>query len=403
MHHYKMYQLILLLTPFVFSFALGLDIYIPVVPQMTKIFDTTPALIHLTLSLFLCTTGLGQLFVGPFADRYGRKIIFYLSSLSFLFGSLLCAFAPDIVWLIMGRFIAALGACGLLVASFALVRDMYSADESARIYSFLNGAIGISPTFAPMIGGYLALYLGWQSVFIFLAAIGALTLFTTRYFIQETHAVEKRTPIDKTILSRYFEIFTTRQFLIFSSISGLAEGVFFCFFSISPFIIIDLLGVATENFGYYFATFGLVIGLGGFASGKLIEKSGVNTTIMTGIFLMLIGGCTMLAWHSIEGLSLTGFLFPMVLSCTGAIFVVGACASAALEPFAAIAGTAAAAFGAFQFSLSALIGAGLMLFPIVSTVPYGIIIVFSGIASFVLFKQRPIKKPSLTAQEPTFR
>lgn len=393
MHHYKIYQIILLLTPFVFSFALGLDIYIPIVPQMTKIFETTPALIHLTLSLFLFTTGLGQLFVGPFADRYGRKVILYLGALSFFAGSLLCAFAPDIIWLIMGRFIAAIGACGLIVTSFALVRDLYSADESARMYSFLNGAVGISPTFAPMIGGYLALYLGWQSIFIFLAAIGILNLCTTRYFIQETLLVENRIPIDRKILSRYFEIFTTRQFVIFSAISGLAEGIFFCFFSISPFIIIDLLGVPLENFGYYFATFGLVIALGGFASGKLIEKTSVNAAISTGIFLMLIGGCTMLAWFSVSGLSLTGFLFPMILACTGSIFVVGACASAALEPFAAIAGTASAAFGAFQFSLSALIGAGLMLFPIESTVPYGIVIVVTGILSFFLYRQRPAKMP----------
>lgn len=396
MHHYKMFQIILLLTPFVFSFALGLDIYIPIVPQMTEIFDTTPAMIHLTLSLFLFTTGLAQLFVGPFADRYGRKIIFYLSSLSFLIGSLLCACAPDVICLILGRFIAAIGACGMIVAAFAVVRDLYSADESARMYSFLNGAVGISPTFAPMIGGYLALYLGWQSIFLFLAAIGILNLFTTRYFVQETLPVENRIPIDRTILTRYLEVFTTRQFLVFSAISGLAEGIFFCFFSISPFIIINLLGIPVENFGYYFATFGLVIALGGFASGKLIEKTSLNATIITGIFLMLIGGCTMLAWYSAGGLSLAGFLFPMVLACTGSIFVVGACASAALEPFGAIAGTASAAFGAFQFILSSLIGACLMLYPIESTVPYGIVIVVTGILSFMIYQLRPAKIPEFS-------
>lgn len=394
MQQYKTHQIILLLTPFVFSFALGLDIYIPVIPQMTKIFDTTPALIHLTLSLFLFTTGLGQLFIGPLADRYGRKLIFSGSSILFLIGSLLCAVAPDIAWLIVGRFIGALGACGLIVTSFALIRDLYSADESARMYSFLNGAVGISPTFAPVIGGYLALYFGWQSIFIFLALIGVLTLAITKFLIEETHPKEKRIPIDRAIFSRYLGIFTTRQFLIYSAISGLAEGVFFCFFSISPFIIIDLLGVASQNFGYYFATFGLVIALGGFGSGKLIEKTSVNTAVSTGIFLMLTGGCTMLAWYSADGLSLVGFLFPMVLACTGAIFVVGACASAALEPFAAIAGTAAAAFGAAQFSLSALIGALLMLFPIESTVPYGIVIVLTGIVSFAIYQLRPSAKPA---------
>ena len=68
MKKYSQFQLISILTPFVFTFALGLDIYIPILPQMTRIFDTSPALIQLTMSLFLLFTGLGQLVIGPLAD-----------------------------------------------------------------------------------------------------------------------------------------------------------------------------------------------------------------------------------------------------------------------------------------------------------------------------------------------
>lgn len=389
MSHYKVYQIILLLTPFVFSFAFGLDIYIPVIPQMTEIFETTPAMVHLTLSLFLSATGLGQLIIGPLSDRYGRKIIFYLSSAFYISGSLLCAISPHIGWLIAGRLICALGACGMLVTSFALIRDLYSHNESAKMYSFLNGAIGISPTFAPIIGGYLSVYLGWQSVFIFLALIGVLTLFVTRFFIEETHENEKRVSLDGEILARYRTIFLNRQFLTFTLIASLAEGVFFCFFSISPFIIIDLLQVATQNFGYYFALFGAVIAFGGLGSGKMIERIGIEATIASGIALMLLGGVCMLTWYYLLGLTLSGFLLPMVLACTGAIFVIGACASKALEPFAPIAGTAAAALGAVEFTLSSLIGAVLMQFPVASTVPYGVIIVISGIISLMLYGYRP--------------
>lgn len=388
MLHYKPYQFILLLTPFVFSFALGLDIYIPIVPQMTEIFSTTPFLIHFTLSLFLFTAGVGQLFFGPLADRYGRKCIFYFSSLCFLGGSFLCAMAPNIFWLIMGRFLGAIGASGLIVASFALVRDLYSAEDSAKMYSFLNGAVGVSPTFAPLMGGYLASYFGWQSIFIFLTFIGILTFSITKYFIKETHPLEQRTPINKKIFSCYWKVFSHRQFIVFTMIASLAEGIFFCFFSISPFIIIDLLGIATEYFGYYFATFGLVITLGGILSGKLIEKTSVSTTITAGFSLILAGGCTMILWFICFGLTLTGFLFPMILACTGAVFVIGACAALALEPFGAIAGTAAAAFGASQFSLSSFIGALLMVFPIQSTLPYGITIILIGVLAPLLYRFR---------------
>ncbi len=390
MSNYKIYQIILLLTPFVFSFAFGLDIYIPIIPQMTEIFDTTPAMVHLTLSLFLGATGLGQLFIGPLSDRFGRKIVFYLASFLYITGSLLCAVAPHIGVLIVGRLICAFGACGMLVTAFALIRDLYSQEESAKMYSYLNGAVGISPTFAPIIGGYLSVYLGWQSVFIFLSLIGFCTLFVTWAFIGETHTKEKRVSLDKEILNRYRTIFRNKQFLIYTLIASLAEGIFFCFFSISPFIIIDLLHVETQNFGYYFALFGGVIALGGAGSGKLIEHKGIQATIRSGIALMLLGGVCMLSWDYFAGLTFIGFLFPMILACTGAIFVIGACASKALEPFAPIAGTAAAALGAMEFGLSSVIGAMLMLFPVTSTVPYGVVIVISGLLCVVLYKYRPL-------------
>lgn len=397
MKNYKTPHLVLILTPFVFSFAFGLDIYIPIVPQMSEIFATSPAMVQLTLSLFLFMTGAGQLFIGPLSDQFGRKSIFYLASACFAIGSLGCAFSSHIALLIFCRVVSAVGACGMLVTSFALVRDLYSEEKSAKMYSFLNGAIGISPTFAPIIGGYLAVYLGWQSVFYFLTVIGLFSLFVTNRFIEETHPIEMRVKIDRAIFKRYLKIFTNRQFLIYSIIAGLAEGVFFCFFSVSPFVIIDLLGIPTQAFGYYFAIFGLVIGLGGFASGKIIELLGVSTTIAIGIALMLLGGLSMLTWYYLAALSLSGFLIPMVIACTGAIFLVGGSASAALEPFGMIAGTAAAAFGALEFGLSALIGALLMLFPVSSTVPYGIAIIFMGLASLSLFALR--EKSQISAIE----
>ncbi|MBN9377502.1 MAG: Bcr/CflA family drug resistance efflux transporter [Chlamydiales bacterium 38-26] len=388
MRNYKIFLLVLILSPFVFSFAFGLDIYIPIVPQMTQIFDTSPAMIQLTLSLFLLMTGAGQLFIGPLSDRWGRKAIFYGAAICYTVGSLICAFSTEIIELIIARLICSLGACGMLVNSFAIVRDLYSDEQSARVYSYLNGAIGISPTLAPIIGGYLAVALGWQSIFYFLACIGGLAYLITKYCIDETLPKNKRIKNHSHIFSRYKKIFCERQFIVHALMAGLAEGVFFCFFSISPFIIIELLNVPTHEFGYYFAVFGCVIGLGGFASGKIIERKSVSYTIRLGITLMFAGGLIMLIWYYLNGLSLSGFLIPMVIACTGAMFLVGSSASSALDSFAAMAGTASAAFGAVEFGVSAAIGSLLMAFPIHSTIPYGISIIFMAILSLSLYSIR---------------
>lgn len=377
-------QLVLILTPFVFSFAFGLDIYIPIVPEMSEIFKTTPSLVQLTLSLFLLITGLGQLFVGPLTDQFGRKRILYISSCLFMIGSLFCASSTEISALILGRLISAFGACGMLVTAFALVRDLYEGEENAKIYSFLNGAIGISPTFAPILGGHLSYYFGWTSIFYFLAMIGAFAFCMSYFFIQETLQKDERVKIDSKIFKRYLSIYQNKQFLTYAIMGGFAESIFFCFFSISPFLIIEVHGIPTHDFGYYFATFGLVISLGGFLGGKLTEKVGIEKTILSGISLMLIGGLFMFAWYLYHPLSLIGFLLPMAIACTGAMFLVGSTVSVALQPFSSIAGTASAAFGSLEFGIASIVGSLLMLFPVTSTKLYAIFIVILACLSFLI-------------------
>ncbi|MDR3623693.1 MAG: multidrug effflux MFS transporter [Chlamydiales bacterium] len=385
MKNFKTYQFILLFTPFVFSFAFGLDIYIPVIPEMTKIFSTSNEMIQLTLSLFLFITGIGQLVIGPLSDQFGRKAVLFASAFLFAIGGLGCALSGDIFWLIAARAVSAFGACGMLVTSFAVVRDLFSGEKSAKMFSFLNGATGVSPTFAPILGGYLFLYWGWTSIFFLLAFMGVIAFILTKYFIDETHVKEFRVKVDRRVFMRYWQIFTHRQFIKYALIAGLAEGVFFCFFSVSPFIIIDIHGVATHEFGYYFALFGFVLSLGGFAGGKIVEKVGVDSTIALGIAFIAMGGISMLLWHYGLGQSLAGFLLPMAVACMGAMFLIGASAAAALEPFGHIAGTASAAFGCVEFGLSAVAGFIIMLFPITSSVPYGVSIVVIALLIVLLF------------------
>jgi len=168
-------------------------------------------------------------------------------------------------------------------------------------------------------------------------------------------------------------------------IGGLAESVFFCFFSVSPFIIINIHGVETQDFGYYFALFGLVIALGGFASGYIVEKVGIRKTLAMGISLVAFGALSMLVWHYAIAAQLAGFLLPMAVACIGAMFLLGASAAAALEPFGHIAGTASAAFGCMDFGIAAISGSLLMLFPINSAIPYGISLVILAFFIAILF------------------
>ncbi|MBX9705701.1 MAG: Bcr/CflA family efflux MFS transporter, partial [Gammaproteobacteria bacterium] len=254
---------LLVLTPFVFSFAFGLDIYVPIIPAMQMVFNTTQAMVQLTLSLFILTNGIGQLFFGPISDRFGRFKIIFISGVLFTLGAILSAIVRNIDLLILARIICALGTSGLFVVAFAIVRDIFSERDSGMMFSFLNAAISISPTFAPIIGGYLAAAYGWTSVFWFLMGLGVVTMLLSLFCIRETHLKEKRIPLNWQLFKRYWQLFSNRRYLGYVLLAGWGVGICFSFFSVSPLIIIRLLQVPMEHFGYYFALFGIAIAIGG--------------------------------------------------------------------------------------------------------------------------------------------
>ena len=147
MWKYSPLKTILILGPMVFAFALAMDVYMPVLPEMREALNTTQQMVQVTLSLFLVVTGVGQLFLGPLSDQLGRFKVILLSSILFVIGSILCAVSTTIDFLIFSRVIQGLGCCGLSVCAFAIIRDAYSGKTSSMIYSFINAIISISPIF----------------------------------------------------------------------------------------------------------------------------------------------------------------------------------------------------------------------------------------------------------------
>lgn len=375
----SIFGLLLILSPFVFSFAFGLDIYVPIIPKMMSIFHTTQNLVQLTLSLFIGFIGLGELFLGPLSDQIGRFKTSILSASLFAIGGALSAISINITMLIIARIICALGASGLIVVAFAIVRDLFEGNKSAQMFSYLNAAIGISPTFAPIIGSYLAVSYGWSSVFWFLAGLGLVTLAIGLFLIKETHPTHKRIKLDKQIFNRYWTLFKSKEFSKYILYSGLGVSICFSFFSVSSLVVINLLHMSIIKFGYVFAIFGLVIGLGGVLSGYVVGKLGINKTIKIGIIMISLGGILMAAAEILWGLSLWGFMLPTVIACTGAVFLVGAGAAGAMTPFPHIAGTAAACLGCSQFVVASIIGSVLMVFPVTSSLSYAITIIIVSI------------------------
>jgi DHA1 family bicyclomycin/chloramphenicol resistance-like MFS transporter len=133
----------------------SIDMYLPGFPAIAADLHTTVAHVSLSLSSFFIGISAGQLLYGPLLDRFGRKGPLYTGLSLYLITSLACTFADSANALITFRLLQALGACGGMVASRAMVRDLFPVNEIAKVFSMLMLVIGVSPIIAPTVGGYI--------------------------------------------------------------------------------------------------------------------------------------------------------------------------------------------------------------------------------------------------------
>src|SRR3990167_11327916 len=173
---FSILKIILLLAPMVLALPVAMDIYVPALPSIATLFQVSAGKMQLTLAVFMFTAGLMQLFIGPLSDQRGRRSICFIMTLIFALSTVLCARAHTANQLIIFRCIQAMGACGMMVIGFAIVRDLYAGKKSAQVYSYLNGLISFSPMFAPFIGSYLDVYFGWPATFLALLIIAGASL-----------------------------------------------------------------------------------------------------------------------------------------------------------------------------------------------------------------------------------
>src|SRR5882762_5677725 len=165
---------------------LSIDMYLPGFPQIAGELDTTVAKVTLSLSSFFIGISAGQFLYGPLLDRYGRKKPLYAGLSLYFVASACCIFAHSVEVLIVLRFFQAIGGCAGMVASRAMVRDLFDVSENAKVFSLLMLVVGVSPIIAPTLGGYITAAYGWKYIFFVLTLIAALVLAAVHFTLPES-------------------------------------------------------------------------------------------------------------------------------------------------------------------------------------------------------------------------
>ncbi|ABM01651.1 drug resistance transporter, Bcr/CflA family protein [Shewanella amazonensis SB2B] len=379
-------NLLPILMSLVLLSPLAIDIYLPSMPAMALDFSVDERQVQSTLVLFLFAMGVGQVLIGPLADRYGRRPVALFGTVLYVISSLLAMAALEFELLQLARLLQGLAACSTSIVAFSAVRDSYSSADSARIYSYLNGAICVIPALAPTLGGLLAIQFGWRSTFAFMAFYGLVMLLVVGYRLPETRPAHTESAGPLYRWGRYAPVLKNSHFMFYAVTCMAAMAAILCYVSYSSIWLIGKLGVSELAFSGLFGLNAVVNVVACFAAPVVIRKLGNRPTVLVALGLMILASVLELvlqlpAWASPMAASFA-FMLPMMLLCVGFAFLLGPATSMALAPFGERAGTATALLGFIQMSGASVITALVQLTPM--TAPYAIGYTMGGLALVLL-------------------
>ncbi|MCY1083095.1 multidrug effflux MFS transporter [Archangium lansingense] len=332
---------------------LSIDMYLPSLPSIQGTLGTSASLVQLTLAAFMAGLGLGQFAYGPLSDRFGRRKPLIAGIVLYILASAACAFAPSIHWLIALRFLQAVGGAAGAVIARAIVRDLYSGREIARVLSLLMLIMGAAPILAPLLGGQVLAFSGWRAIFGVLALLGTLSLVLTLVAIPSMPSRAGQPGGANSLGANLRILFTDRRFLAATLAGGFAQAGMFAYISGSPFVFMELLHVSPERFAWLFSVNALGIIGASQLNRRLLVRSAPERISVTASLCMVLMGATLLVL-AVSGLGRVFTLAPalfLFLSCMG--FVNPNAAALAMEEHGARAGVASAVLGSMQFAVSA--------------------------------------------------
>ena len=380
--------------------ALGpftVDLYLPAFPALEGDFGVSTAVIQLTLTATAVGFGFGQLLVGPWSDRVGRRLPLVLATTVHVGASLGVALAPDIVSLGLFRVLQGFGAAAGGVVAMAMVRDLFGGLPLVRMLSRLALVNGLAPILAPVIGSQLLVIFDWRGIFYFLAGYGVVVVAATFLFIVETLPPARRIDTGHTtVRERYRAVLTDRTFIGVAIISAMTFSGLFAYLSSSSFLFQQIYGLNPQQFGLLFAANSIGVVLGVQASARLVRYFGPQWILSVTTAVLLVSSLTIIVLDSLHA-GLAGIVIPLWFFLAACGFGFPLVQVLALVNHPHEAGTAASVLGALNFGLAGLTSPIAGLFGIHDAVPMATVMAVTSVLSILAlwFIVRPGSVPAL--------
>lgn len=295
--------------------ALGpfsIDTYLPSFPDIGRQFSVSPVIVQQTIAAYLLAFGVMTLFHGALSDSFGRRRIVLVTLVVFVLASAGCMLAWSIEALVGFRILQGLSAGGGMIVGRAMVRDLFDGIEAQRLMGRIAMMFAIAPTLAPIIGGWLQVWLGWRAVFGFLVLFsGALLLLCWRA-LPETLPVGRRHPFHPVVLlGGYWEALSSGRFAALVLTLTLSFSAVFLYIVSAPEFVFNLLHRSETEFFWLFGPITVGMILGAALSGRLAGRVKNGTLVLLAYGIMAGAAAGNLLFHAVHPASLPWSVLPL--------------------------------------------------------------------------------------------
>ncbi len=327
----------------------AIDMYLPALPDIETDLGATTSATQLTLTSYFIAFGLCQIVYGPLSDVYGRKAPLYAGLALFVAGSVGCALAPSVEWLIACRFAQGAGAAAMGVIPRAIVRDLHTGIEATRLMALVMLVFSVSPILAPLGGSALIVPFGWRAVFVAVTIAALIATVLLAAMLPETRPAHERIHGDvRSVLGHFGILFRDMNFLGLTFIGGLGMSSFFTFLSMSSFVYIKTYGLTLAQYSVAFSINAVgFIGMSQLAS-RLGGRFGMSRVVM-GAVAAYASFAALLLVLTLAGFTSLWVLIPLLFTSFAFLgLVIPSTMVLSLENHGPIAGSASALGGTLQ-------------------------------------------------------
>ncbi len=378
----------------------AIDMYLPALPEIGASLGANVGAVQWSLTAFFVSLGAGQLFYGPISDMVGRKPPLYAGLVLFTLASVGCTLATDIETLVALRFVQGLGAAAGMAIPRAVVRDLHTGTEAARLMSLLMLVFSISPLLAPLAGSGVIALAGWRGVFWAVAVAAIAGLLLVSQGLRETRpAAERLESSLASALSGYWLLLRDGHYLGLVFIGGCSMAGFFVYLAGSPFVLINHYGLTPVQYSLAFSVNAAAFFAAAQFNAKLGRRFGMVPTVKAAVTGAAVVMIAMLLYYLTGGDELAVLLSLYFVASALMGLVIPTTSVLALEEHGAIAGTASALLGTLQMLVGAAAMGVVGLFANGKPLPMVIGMASGALAGFVLTwitlgRGRPARMPA---------